>query len=124
MKNVSCLPLAHQTTVRSHRVFLSISADSRRAPISGLSYRSQIDLTLERMLSRVSSGQEDAIELVDTSGRVRWSATFAKRLTHVAADGDTLVCVAGALAVFRRVAALVRRPSGPLRSHDRVGSPP
>ena len=63
----------------------------------------------------------DTIELVDTSGNVRWSATFAKRLTHVAAHGDTLVCLAGTLAVFCRVAALVRRPSAALRSHDRVG---
>ncbi len=63
----------------------------------------------------------DAIELVDTSGHIRWAATFAKRLTHVAAYGDTLVCVAGALAVFCRVGALVRRPSAALRSHDRGG---
>ncbi len=42
------------------------------------------------------------IELIDTSGHVRWSAAFSKRLTHVAAQGDRLVCAAGACTVFRR----------------------
>ncbi len=42
------------------------------------------------------------IELIDTSGHVRWSAAFSKRLTHVATQGDRLVCAAGACTVFRR----------------------
>ena len=53
----------------------------------------------------------DAIELIDRAGQVRWSATFPKRLTHVVAHGDTLVCAAGALRVFRRVRT--REPAAP-----------
>ena len=42
------------------------------------------------------------IELIDPCGDVRWSASFAKPVTHVTASGDRLLCVAGRLAVFRR----------------------
>lgn len=45
------------------------------------------------------------IELIDTSGHVRWSAAFSKPLRHVVSQGDTLACVAGALTVFRRPCA-------------------
>ena len=45
------------------------------------------------------------IELIDTSGHVRWSAAFSKPVTHIAAQGGRLVCVAGMLAVFHQMSA-------------------
>ena len=52
--------------------------------------------------------RREAIQLVDVAGRVRWSAVFAKPVTHVVAQGDTLVCAAGAIAVFHRARARER----------------
>ena len=46
-----------------------------------------------------------AIQLVGAVGRVRWSASFSKPVTHVAAQGNRLVCVAGMLAVFHQMSA-------------------
>ena len=56
----------------------------------------------------VVAWRREAIHLIDVAGRVRWSPAFAKPVTHVAVQGDTLVCVAGALVVFRRASARER----------------
>ena len=39
--------------------------------------------------------QDETLELVDPGGHVQWSRSFPKRLTHVAAHGEALMCVAG-----------------------------
>lgn len=45
--------------------------------------------------------RSNELRVMDSYGRLLWSADFSKPLTGIATHGDTLVCAAGVLAVFK-----------------------